>query len=109
MMKTKRLEYVFEKTRRAQEKLFELKIDYHSPTALSLSERADFELVSELKYWTVKYMNMSTMLGANIGLLSYRVLNLSLHWYLAFPLAFSVYFLSRNFIMRNSMDRIYYS
>ena len=32
-----------------------------------------------------------------------------MHWYIALPLSFGAYFLSRNLILRNCMDRIYYS
>lgn len=109
MIKTRRLEYVFDKTRQAEEKLSRLNINFNDPGALSISERADIELVNELRFWTVKYMNMSNLLGANIGFFTYRFLHLSLHWYIAAPLAFSVYFVSRNILMRNTMDGIYYS
>ena len=76
---------------------------------MSLSERADLELINEVRYWTAKYMNMSTLLGANIGFLTYRVLVTSLHWYVALPLGVASYFVSRNLIMRNCMDRVYFS
>lgn len=109
LLKSKRIEYVFEKQRKNEEKLQKLNIDVSNPTALSISERADLELVNELKFWTMKYMNMSTILGANIGLFSYRFLHLSLHWYIAGPLAFATFFVSRNIFMRNAMDRIYYA
>ena len=52
---------------------------------------------------------MSNIFGVNIGFFSYQIMKLKLHWYIAFPLAFSVFFVSRNVILRNCMDRIYYS
>lgn len=79
------------------------------PAALSLSERADLELVDEVRFWTAKYMMMSNLLGVNIGYFSYRVMATSLHWYVAAPLGFATFFVSRNLIMRNCMDRIYFS
>ena len=50
----------------------------------------------------------TTVLGANLGFFSYYLLKSKLYWYYAAPLAFSVYFVSRNLMMRNCIDRIYY-
>ena len=110
ILKSKRIEYVFEKTRRLHERLAQRNPNYmNDPAALSLAERADIELVDEVRFWTAKYMMMSNMLGLNIGYFTYRLLSTSLHWYVAFPLGFGACFVSRNFIMRNCMDRIYFS
>lgn len=54
-------------------------------------------------------MMTSTVIGANLGFFSYHVLKLKLYWYVAAPLAASVWFLSRNLIMKNCVDRIYYA
>jgi hypothetical protein len=110
ILKSKRIEYVFEKTRKIHERLASRNPNYlDDQNALSLAERADLELVDEVRFWTAKYMMMSNVLGANIGYFSYRLMATSLHWYVALPLGFGAYYVSRNLIMRNCMDRIYFS
>ena len=104
ILKSKRIEYVFEKVRRLTEST-----NFNDPSALSLADRADIELVNDVRFYTAKYMTMSTLLGVNIGYFSYRLMATSLHWYVAMPLGFAAYFVSRNLIMRNCMDRIYFS
>jgi hypothetical protein len=76
---------------------------------MSISERADLETVNDIRFWTQKYMLMSTILGINTGFFTYRILSLSLHWYIALPIGFASFYVSRNLIMRNSMDKIYFS
>ena len=92
-----------------QERLNQLQLNVNDPLSLSLSERADLEAVSDIRFWTLKYMNMSNVLGINAGFFTYRILSLSQHWYIALPLGFGTYYVSRNLIMRNTMDRIYFS
>lgn len=75
---------------------------------LNLSERADIELANDLKYENYKYMNLSTAIGLNVGFFSYQALKTKLYWYVALPLGFGAYFVARNIVMRNCMDRIYY-
>ena len=54
-------------------------------------------------------MNLSYLVGGNIGFFLYQGMKTTMHWYIALPLSFGAYFLSRNLILRNCMDRIYYS
>ena len=77
--------------------------------AVSVSQRADMDFVNELRVWSKKYLDMTTILGLNLGWFTYQILKTSLHWYVAMPLGFTVYFLGRNVLTRNCMDRIYYS
>lgn len=104
ILKSKRIEYVFEKIRRLNDSN-----NMQDPTALNIADRADMELVNDVRFYTAKYMTMSTLLGVNIGYFSYRLMVTSLHWYVAMPLGFACYFVSRNLLMRNCMDRIYFS
>ena len=53
-------------------------------------------------------MVSSTILGLNIGYFSYLIMKMRLYWQVAMPLAVTVWFVSRNSILRNCMDRIYY-
>ena len=107
--KTKRIQYIFEKTRIKQENLNKLQIDINNPFSMSLSERADLETVNDIRFWTQKYMLISTILGINSGFFTYKILSLSLHWYIALPIGFATFYVSRNLIMKNSLDRIYFS
>ena len=74
----------------------------------NLGERADIELAEALKYESSKYLNLSQILGLNIGFFTYQALKTRLYWYVAMPLGFVTFLVSRNLIMRNCMDRIYY-
>lgn len=111
MLKTRRIEYVFESVRQKQAKILRMidegRVD--PSTVISLSERADIELVDELRHQSFKYMNLSVLVGGNIGFFMYQGMKTTMHWYIALPLSFGAYFLSRNLILRNCMDRIYYS
>ena len=77
-------------------------------THVSLGERADIELAETLKYESSKYLNLTSVLGLNIGFFTYQALKTRLYWYVAMPLGFVTYLVSRNLMMRNCMDRIYY-
>ena len=109
MIKSRRLEYVFEKQRKNEENVRRLGMSLNDPAALSISERADFELINELRFSTAKFMNISSLLGANVGYFTYRFLHLSLHWYIAGPLAIGTFLVTRNLLMRNALDKIYYA
>ena len=100
ILKMRRIEFLFETIRQLREK---------SDDNLSLSERADIELVDDLRTHSSQYMKMSNIFGVNIGFFSYQIMKIKLHWYIAMPIAFSAFFVSRNVILRNCMDRIYYS
>jgi len=39
--------------------------------SIPMSERADMELVNEIRVWSKKYIDMSTIGGLNMGWLSY--------------------------------------
>lgn len=96
----RRIEYIFEAIKELREK---------SQDLLSLSERADIELVDDLRTHSNQYMKISNIFGLNVGFFSYQIMKIKLHWYIALPIAFSSFFVSRNVILRNCMDRIYYS
>ena len=78
-------------------------------TSVSISERANIELVDDLREHSSKYLSLCSIAGLNIGFFMYQFLKTKLHWYIAMPLGFSAYFVSRNILMTNCMDRIYYS
>jgi hypothetical protein len=73
-----------------------------------MTEMADSELASEIKFHAKKYMVSSYVFGANVWLFSYNLLKLRLIWYVAMPISFSLGFVVRNYIMKNCIDRIYY-
>ena len=99
ILKTRRIEYLFKNNAIKQRE---------DSKYLNLAERADIELANNLKYENYKYMNLSTVLGVNVGFFSYQAMKTKLYWYVALPLSFGAYFVSRNIVMRNCMDRIYY-
>lgn len=68
----------------------------------------DIELTNTMKFQSKKYMNCCTLLGVNIGFFSYHLLKFRLYWYVAMPIGYGIYFFSRNTLMKNCIDRIYY-
>lgn len=57
ILKTRRIEYLLEKTKQIQQDLWEKNgIDYNQEfVGVSLSERADIDFVNDLRFWSAKY------------------------------------------------------
>ena len=79
------------------------------PRSVSISERASIELVEDLREHASKYITLSHVGGLNVGFFVYQILKINLHWYISLPLGFSAFYVSRNILLKNCMDRIYYS
>lgn len=75
---------------------------------MNMTEIADFELSNDLKFHAKKYMVSSYVIGANVWLFTYQLFKLRLYWYVALPLSFATGFVTRNLVMKNCIDRIYY-
>ncbi len=69
---------------------------------------ADMQLVNEIKFWATKYITMSWLGGINIAFFAYHCGLKHLRKYIGLPLTFIIFFESRNLIMKNCMDRIYF-
>ena len=64
--------------------------------------------MSEIRFWATKYIVLSYIGGANIAFFAWHLALKNLKPYISIPLAFVSFFLSRNFIMKSCMDKIYY-
>lgn len=98
ILKMRRIQYTMEKMRMLEE----------NKELTGVHDFANLELVNDLRFQTKKYTVLSTVLGLNGGFWSYHIMKTRLYWYVALPLSFGVAFVSRNLVMRNTMDRIYY-
>lgn len=98
MLKTRRIQYVFERFRLAG-------IDKEPRT---LVEHAETQLVSEVRFWAAKYIAVSWLLGLNVAFLGYHLAFRNLKRYVGVPLTVASFFVTRNLVMRNCMDKIYY-
>ena len=76
---------------------------------MSLSERANIDFINDLRFWSGKYYQLSNLIAINAGFFSYQIMRTKLYWYIAAPLAFTTAFITRNVVMRNVMNRIYYA
>jgi hypothetical protein len=74
----------------------------------TINELAEVQLVAELRFWATKYITLSYILAANITFFAYHGALRHLKKYVGLPLALATFFVSRNIIMRNCMDRIYW-
>ena len=96
MLKTRRVQYVFEKFRNQFE------------DAKTLTDFAESQLVNEVRFWATKYVTLSWVLGANLAFIGYQLAFKHLKKYVGIPLTFVSFFVSRNLIMKSCMDKIYY-
>ena len=69
---------------------------------------ADLQLVNDVKFWAQKYIILSWLAGINLAFFSWHLGIKNLRKYLGIPLAFLIFFESRNIFMRNAMDKIYF-
>ena len=73
-----------------------------------MKEMADNQLVNEIKFWATKYIILSWIGGLNIAFVGYHLGLKHLKKYIGLPLTFLLFFESRNFLMKNCMDKIYF-
>ncbi len=99
MLKTRRIQYTFEKYRLIEQEL---------GPPVTLSEMADRQMVSELRFWATKYIIMAWIGGVNLGFFSYHLVFKHFKMFIGLPLTFIVFFEGRNLIMKNCMDKIYF-
>ena len=64
--------------------------------------------MGEVRFWAAKYMLVSWLLGLNIAFFGYHFAFKHIKLYLGLPLTAATFFVSRNLIMRNCMDKIYF-
>jgi hypothetical protein len=64
--------------------------------------------VSEVRFWAAKYIAVSWLLGLNVAFLGYHLAFKNLKKYIGVPLTVVAFFVTRNLVMRNCMDKIYY-
>jgi hypothetical protein len=65
-------------------------------------------LVNEVRFWSTKYLSMSYLLGANFTFFAYHLAFKHLKLYVGIPLTVATFFVSRNLIMKNCMERVYW-
>ncbi|CDW77492.1 UNKNOWN [Stylonychia lemnae] len=99
ILKTRRIQYTFERYRQLQEQ----------EAPVTIKDMADRQLVNEIRFWATKYITMAWIGGLNIGYLSYHFGLKKLKRFVGIPLTFIVFFESRNLIMKSCMDKIYFS
>ena len=95
ILKKRRIEYVME--------FFRGQID-----PKSIRELADGNFVDELRFHMARIVGISYVCGLNAALFSYWLLFRKLKVYLGVPLTLCVFYQTRNLIVRNSLDKIYY-
>lgn len=96
IMKTRRVQYVLEKFRLLPEE------------PKTMTEFAEVQLVGEVRFWATKYICLSYLLAANITFFTYHLALKHLKRYVGLPMTFALFFVSRNLLMRNCMDRVYW-
>jgi L-lactate permease len=52
-------------------------------------------------------ISVSTLIGVNIAFFSYCLVLRKMKVYVSLPLTLAIYFLSRNLVMKNCLERIY--
>ena len=74
----------------------------------TLSDFAEIQLVSEIRFWATKYLVLSWVGGINLAFFAYNLGFKHLKKYVGIPLTFVTFFLSRNMIMKSCLDKIYF-
>lgn len=65
-------------------------------------------MVSEVRFWATKYVVLSYLGGLNLAFFAWHFGIKNLKPYIGIPLTLVTFFLSRNFIMKNCMDKVYF-
>ncbi len=71
ILKMRRIEYIFESVRQMRDKIISQGKDIDDPSSVSISERADIELIDDLRENSAKYMTLTHIGGLNIGFFTY--------------------------------------
>lgn len=74
----------------------------------TLTDFAETQLLNEIRFWAAKYVTLSYVLGANITFFSYHFAFKHMKLYVGIPLTIATFFVSRNLLMKNCMDKIYF-
>lgn len=61
-----------------------------------------------MRFWTTKYYLLSWIGGANFAFFAYHLAFKHFKPFIGLPLTAVTFFLSRNLIMKNCMDKVYY-
>jgi len=96
---TRRIEYVFS-----------LPEFMKSPEEISTIpwEQALCEFINEMWMWSYRYLLIGNIVALNVGYLTYHTIFWNLYMVARMPLAFVVGFIVRNYVLKKSIDRIYY-
>ena len=70
---------------------------------------AELAYINEIKFWSLKYVILSCLIGINSAFFGYHLLFKNLKVYIGLPLTFITLFETRNIALRNCMDKIYFS
>ena len=73
-----------------------------------MTDFAENQLVGDSRFWMTKYLFLSWLGAANIAFFSYNLFFKHLKRYVGLPLTYVTLFLSRNLIMKNCLDKIYF-
>ena len=102
MLKSKRLEYIFEFFRsQLEQPTYDIRL-------MSLKERADLNFVNDLRFQMARMFSNSMLIGANVCAFSYFLLWRHLKLYVGIPLTFMSFFLTRNLVMKSCVNNFYY-
>lgn len=64
--------------------------------------------MNEMRYLMTRLVGVSYLLGINCAIAGYFMGLGRLRWYVSAPTTFVVFFLSRNLVMKNCIDKVYY-
>ena len=73
-----------------------------------MQDIAEITFMDDMRYQMTRLVMISHLLGFNLALASYFCGFGKLRWYVSTPLTFATYFLFRNLVMKNLIDKIYY-
>ncbi len=73
-----------------------------------MKDFADIAFMNEIRFQMTRLIGISYLVGINAALISYQCGLKRLKWYVSPILTFAVFFVSRNYVLKNCIDRIYY-
>lgn len=102
MLKSKRIEYTLEYFTN----LLGKQLKSNMPT--SLKDEADQNFANEIRFLSVRMLMISNLVGLNVSSMTYLLLFRNrLKLYVSIPLTIITFFLSRNYVMKSFVEKIY--
>jgi len=95
MLKTRRIEYTLEFFRNVEK-------------SKTRQDVADMQFINEMRFQMTRLVGVSYLIGINSAFASYLFAFHRLKWYVSLPATFTVYFLTRNLVMKHCVDKVYY-